>query len=607
MANFVVILDPDPARRVKFVDEIAPRLSLVEGLLTSSCATGDFGAAWAVEPRAPVSCHSDLSSATVLWGEATTQPRGERVFAEQLRTVWDPARSGAPPAFDGYHAGVVYAVGIGFVLGADPLGLFPVYYWSDGEVTLAGSSPELLRYHPRFQPRFDPAGLVGILLTNSLVDGRTLWQDVRRLGAGHMLLWRPGTRPREVPAYTLPVSVGDFDLPLSGHARLLADALDDSLGQHVPHRSRIGLLLSGGLDSRVLAGLLHRRGVSPVALTYGQRGDFEMDCAAAVARALGFEHSAFSDQRDALPDGAERLADRAERKATWEQLANGFGAVSSHSWPVPELRQRLPSPVLSGYLMDPTIGGSHIAWGYSERDGAMSFETLFSRVNAWGLAPSVLARLLRPEVFGSLVMDTIQRLKEVYSRYADLDSRRAWWFDLRHRQRFVTGSILWRLSFTAWPVLPATNRRVLETAARIPTAALAERAAEIQLLRQEFPDLAALPLDRNSYDTTPLIPRPRALIVHAVRRRLSSLPFVPGSKRERRYYYRAFDVNGLGWMAVRERAERYRRRVADVLHLDVLDEVLPGPDARPAFEDPIVQSSGLKLLFGFLLWSKDHL
>jgi asparagine synthase (glutamine-hydrolysing) len=536
----------------------------------------------------------------VLWGEAVTEPPGERLSAKQLRGIWDPAGSDAPVLFDGFHAAVVYESRNGFVLGTDPLGLFPVYYWGDGEVTLAGSSPELFRYHPRFRPRFDPVGLVGILLTNGLVDGRTLWQDVRRLRAGHVLLLRPGILPREALRYALPVSQGDYDLPLSGHARLLANALNESLAQHVPQGARISLLLSGGLDSRVLAGLLHRRGVSPVALTFGERGDLEMDCAVSVARALGFEHSGFSGQSD-------RPAEGAERTATWQHLANGFGAPGFGGRAVTELRRRLLSPVLSGYLMDATVGGSHIAWAYSESDGTMSFETLFSRVNAFGVVPSVLVRLLRQEVFGGLVEETIQRLRELYIGYAELDSRRAWCFDLHHRQRFFIGGGAWALSFAAWPVLPAANRRVLETAARIPAAALAERAAEIQLLRQEFPNLAALPLDRNSFDTTPLIPHPRALLVQALRRRLSPSRFLPSRGRERRYYYRMFDINGPGWVAARERAEICRRRVGDLLHLDVLEEVLPAPSARPAFWNPIAQASGLKLLLGFLLWSKDHL
>ncbi len=235
------------------MDRIAPQLSPVEGLLQSSCAVGDFCAAWASAHRSPVDCHSDHSSCAVLWGEAVTEPPGERLSAKQLRGIWDPAGSDAPVLFDGFHAAVVYESRNGFVLGTDPLGLFPVYYWGDGEVTLAGSSPELFRYHPRFRPRFDPVGLVGILLTNGLVDGRTLWQDVRRLRAGHVLLLRPGILPREALRYALPVSQGDYDLPLSGHARLLANALNESLAQHVPQGARISLLLSGGLDSRVLA------------------------------------------------------------------------------------------------------------------------------------------------------------------------------------------------------------------------------------------------------------------------------------------------------------------------------------------------------------------
>jgi hypothetical protein len=73
---------------------------------------------------------------------------------------------------------------------------------------------------------------------------------------------------------------------------------------------------------------------------------------------------------------------------------------------------------------------------------------------------------------------------------------------------------------------------MLEAAAGILTAGLAERAAEIELLRQEFPNLAALPLDRNSYDTRPVIPQPRVLIVQALRRRLSPARYLLDLARE---------------------------------------------------------------------------
>ena len=35
----------------------------------------------------------------------------------------------------------------------------------------------------------------------------------------------------------------------------------------------------------------------------------------------------------------------------------------------------------------------------------------------------------------------------------------------------------------------------------------------------------------------------------------------------------------------------------------VLAELLPGPEASPHFEDPIVGPAGAKLLLGFMIWA----
>ncbi len=599
MANFVVTLDPDPVRRAQFVDGIVPRLSLVDGLLHSSCAVGDFRAVWASAPRAPVDCHSDQSTCAVIWGEAVPGPGPARLTAARLQALWDPAGPDPPAVFDGLYAAASYHQGSGLVIGADVLGLFPVYYWCDGEVLLAGSSPELFRYHPRFRPRFDPAGLVGILLTNGLVDGKTLWQGVCRLGPGHAFVLQPGSPPREVRQYAVPCSHPHFDLPLSGQARMLALAFESALGRQVPAGRRVSLFLSGGLDSRILAGFLRERGVDVVAVTFGARTDLDMQCAIPVARALQYEHRVF-------PVSFDRYRLAAEQMATWQHLAGGFG--DPFAWTIlPELRS-LPSPVVAGYLMDPTLGGTGINWAYDRGAAALSFETLFSRVNALGLAPSLLHRLLRREIFGDLVQETIASLRERYEGYGALESQRTFWFNLHHRVRFFVGSGVWPMSFGAWPNFPAGDQEVLAVVTRVPAGALAERRAEIELVCQRFPELAALPVVGNSYDTTPLAAPPRALIMHGLRRRLAASRLIPGSgRRERRYYYRTYDINGPGWVAIRERADTYRRRVGDLLHLDVLEEVLPPPTARPAFEDPIIQASGLKLLSGFLLWAKDHL
>jgi hypothetical protein len=72
---------------------------------------------------------------------------------------------------------------------------------------------------------------------------------------------------------------------------------------------------------------------------------------------------------------------------------------------------------------------------------------------------------------------------------------------------------------------------------------------------------------------------------------------------ERRRYYRQFDVNGPGWLSVREAAEPLRPLGHEYFHAEVLEELLPPPQARLEFADGITDSAGMKSLLGFLLWA----
>jgi asparagine synthase (glutamine-hydrolysing) len=202
-------------------------------------------------------------------------------------------------------------------------------------------------------------------------------------------------------------------------------------------------------------------------------------------------------------------------------------------------------------------------------------------------------------------------MRAVYESYSDIESQRAWCFNLYNRQRFHVASAAWSLSFSAWPVIISLDRRLLETAGGMPAATIAERRAETELVCKRFPALAALPLDRNSCDTRPLQPRLRYQVSRYVYNRLRSLyRFAhPGKnvKCERRYYVRIYDFNNPGWLAIRRQAEPYREKLFHLFDKDVLDKLLPAPDVRISSADSIIDTSGLKTLLGLMLWSKDHL
>jgi hypothetical protein len=61
------------------------------------------------------------------------------------------------------------------------------------------------------------------------------------------------------------------------------------------------------------------------------------------------------------------------------QIANGLNNLTHWNDHL-HLRKLAPS-VVTGYVMDAVVGGSHINWAYSPSDTNMSFEAFFARVN----------------------------------------------------------------------------------------------------------------------------------------------------------------------------------------------------------------------------------
>jgi asparagine synthase (glutamine-hydrolysing) len=488
------------------------------------------------------------------------------------------------------------------VAGADVLGLFPVFWWASGDVLLIGSSPELFKHHPLFRFDLDLAGLTGILLTIHSVGGRTLMQGVRRLPPGHALVWRKGSAPREVLQYSLPTSTRHFDLPGWAAAELVEETLTGSVARHLPAAGRSALTLTGGRDSRLLAGIMAKLQRPPVAVTLGRDDDIEMQCASSVARALGLEHRTAPVKLD-----REELCP--ELHARWLHCTTGFN--SSEFWYCQEDFRELPPYLVTGCVMGSIVGGTLISAAYSQATRDSSFDNLFAKINHAAVGVTQLRKLLRPKLFGTLVDDVIGDMRRTYEGYSEFEAQRAWCFDLHHRQRLHVGALTWQFSFGSWPVNPAVDREVLDVIAGIPAGVLAEKRLHDEILRTYYPALAELPIDRNGYDTTPISPRLRDRLTAALKARMGASAQllqrreIPG--HERRFYYRLLDFNGPAWRAARRNAEPYRHRLHDLFDRETLDALLPPPDVDLVVTDGITDGSARRLLVGLCLWAKDYL
>jgi asparagine synthase (glutamine-hydrolysing) len=601
MANFLGIVDSDAGRRGHFIQKVKDRIAPLDGLRHGYCESGDFGCTWAANRHAPVHSVADEEGAAILWGEAFNSHSGKKIDIETLRQVWQPPAEPDIEVLDGYFAGVIYHPIHGLIVGGDLLGIFPIYYYESNQMVLVASSPELFKHHPCFEKQFNPRGLVGILLSMHMFGGETLFKGVKRLQPGCVLFASGSKEATEVKYYQPPVSQQYFSLPFSIHVDLLNEAIEDAIKSQVDVAAPHTLLLSGGLDSRMLAGYLKKRNISIDALTLGVKNDQELQIAGKVARCLDIAHR-FSEINN------ETYPIYADLQTKWEHLVNGFNTI--HAWGIPSL---LNTPkVITGYILDGVVGTSYLRWAFSSQDRTMSFDSFFEKINAYGIRFAVLQKLLRSDIFGDTLQEVKESIRQCYENYSDMESQRVWCFNLYHRQRFHVGPILWRLSFGSWPVSPVFSRNVLETAGGMPAATIADRKGQQDLLCRKFQSLASIPMDRNSFDTLPLLPGLRHYISRSINHRLKKikkLPFIPDrqNREELRRYYRIYDPNNPGWRAVRETAEPNRKSVMHLFNEEVFNRLVPPPEEKLNCKDAIVDSSGPKLLLGFMLWAKENL
>lgn len=490
---------------------------------------------------------------------------------------------------NGYYLAVATDGHLELHLGADQLGLFPVYYWSHGATFAFATSPNAFLHHPLFDRTVDKSAVAGVLLTKHPTGNRTVWQAVRRLPPGHVLTWNPMRREVALRAVD-PLKVHDayFDQPRATQQRAVFHAFNDA----VRRRTRLGptcALLSGGLDSRLVAGALRWHSQEKVpALTLGERGDYELRCAQAVARSLGWPLHTVAVDLMRYPEWA-----------TWQQALEGAGATFTDFmwWPAAQAAHRRATRIMSGLLGDAVMGGSQIMYAYGGDPPGFSRDRQIARTLSMGFAPAEVSALLRSPGLGEAIVD---ELRATWQAYDGTPSQKAWQFDLYHRQRHHAGAVPARLAFGSWPTLPYTDNELLKTMAGLPACAFADRQLQLEFLTTKLPRLARLPLDRGGPDMTPVRPGPlwsaRAALQRSAERLRDRI-----APREARQYVRHFNLAGPGFAALRRSVQPLFAQCDDVFDPAVANRLLPPPDAAIPCRDPIVDGAKYKSLLGLAM------
>ena len=175
------------------------------------------------------------------------------------------------------------------LLARDRYGIKPLYYRDiDGELSFASE----LRALPRGEIDLD--ALDAFLAFNSVPGPLTIFREVRKLQPGHLLVWEGGRV--EITRYARPAPVAAGEVRRDEEAELVEELrarLRDSVRAHLVSDVPVGVLLSGGIDSSVLAALAAQELSEPLrtfSIGFEERSFDELADARLVSEQYGTEH-----------------------------------------------------------------------------------------------------------------------------------------------------------------------------------------------------------------------------------------------------------------------------------------------------------------------------
>ncbi len=300
------------------------------------------------------------------------------------------------------------------LLGRDRLGIKPLYYARAGQRLAFASETKALLAQGGAARRADRAALVAYMSHGSIPGTATALEGVRRLAPGHVAVFDAGGL-RERQYWDL-----DLRTKRERDPRALADEVEallrDSVELQMISEVPLGALLSGGVDSSLIAALMAQLSPHPVeafSIGYGAGGEFmnELSFARVVAERWGMHHHPLVVEPDDLLRDFERVV--------WHLDEPCGDPAAFLTLALSEFSRRHVTVVLSGLGADELFAGYRRYLGLRWRERWLALP----RVLREGIALPLLRRLpeTRTDRFGNWA-----RLAKKFVAAADPDPRRAW-------------------------------------------------------------------------------------------------------------------------------------------------------------------------------------
>jgi asparagine synthase (glutamine-hydrolysing) len=177
-------------------------------------------------------------------------------------------------------------------LARDAMGMKPLYYLPRQEGVAFASEVKAFRALPGFRAEVDPSALTQYLEFGYVFETqRTILSGVRKLDPGHRLEIRAGRVIADEAWFRPPSPDAGDTRGEQERLQELGSVMDQVVGEHLIADVPLGLLLSGGLDSSLVAALAARRGpLLTICMGFDNSGIDERANAREVSQFIGSRH-----------------------------------------------------------------------------------------------------------------------------------------------------------------------------------------------------------------------------------------------------------------------------------------------------------------------------
>jgi asparagine synthase (glutamine-hydrolysing) len=378
----------------------------------------------------------------------------------------------------------------------DHLGLQPLYYTPNlpGGFAFASGVRALLAF-PNLPRNLDRLAMAQFLTFDHVLDDRTLLEEVKLLPGGSTLTWQDGQWRIERywrPQYPEHYPVRDE----ADYRHELLGVLRQAAKRQMPGAHPAGILMSGGLDSRVVAALLHeqRQGEKIATFTMGQPGCDDERFAKEVSEQLHMPHHFHRLKGDYL----------LEYVAKGVRLSDGMGnAVHMHTLPNLSAQAQQAHILYKGFLGDALIGYGITPRLWATYDATHLPLAHFATHRDQGVILFDMERLdqvMLPQnnqPFSRPVMDSY--LSGMKAARTDLPADQRNYFDLCQRvPRMTLHGVEWVRS-QAHVRLPFADKDLVEFMLTVPPGYRFGRKIIKDLFIEQFPELAKIPYTETNY------------------------------------------------------------------------------------------------------------